>query len=387
MREINIALIGHKFMGKAHSNAYRQVRRFFQGKLVPRMKVLCGKASAEELEATARELGWEEFDCEWERVIERKDVDIVDISTPGYLHHPIALAAAQTGKHVICEKPLANSLPEAEEMLQAAEKAGVKHYVNFNYRRVPAVAFAKKLIEDGRVGTVYHYHGAYLQDWIMDPNFPLVWRLEKKYAGSGALADLSSHAADLARYLNNDIDLVVGQMATFIGERPLPGGEEGAWGAKGVEGKKARVTVDDETNFLARFRNGSLGVFECSRFGGGRRNYNAFQIYGSKGSLVFNLERMNELEFYDRSEGTAEQGFKTIIVTEGVHPYVGAWWPPGHSLGYEHPFVHAIHDFLVCLEGDRLPEPNFRDGVKNQAVLDAVERSANSGRWEKVKDS
>jgi predicted dehydrogenase len=387
MPEINIALIGHKFMGKAHSNAYRQVRRFFPGKLVPRMKVLCGKASAEELEATARELGWEESDCEWERVIERKDIDIVDIATPGYLHHPMALAAAQTGKHIICEKPLANSLPEAKEMLQAAEKAGVKHYVNFNYRRVPAVAFAKKLIEDGRIGTVYHYHGAYLQDWIMDPNFPLVWRLQKKCAGSGALADLSSHAADLARYLNNDIDLVVGQMTTFIRERPLPGGEEGAWGAKGVRGKKARVTVDDETNFLARFCNGSLGVFESSRFGGGRRNYNTFQIYGSKGSLAFNLERMNELEFYDRSEGAAEQGFKTIIVTEGVHPYVGAWWPPGHSIGYEHTFVHAIHDFLACLQRDRLPEPNFRDGVKNQAVLDAVERSANSGRWEKVQAS
>jgi predicted dehydrogenase len=387
MPEINIALIGHRFMGKAHSNAYRQVRRFFPGKLVPRMKVLCGKACTEELEATARELGWEESDCEWERVIARKDIDVVDIATPGYLHHPIALAAAQTGKHIICEKPMANSLPEAKEMLQAAEKAGVKHYVNFNYRRVPAVAFAKKLIEDGRIGTVYHYHGAYLQDWIMDPNFPLVWRLEKKYAGSGALADLSSHAADLARYLNNDIDLVVGQMTTFIGERPLPGGEEGAWGAKGGRGKKARVTVDDETNFLARFSNGSLGVFESSRFGGGRRNYNTLQIYGSKGSLAFNLDRMNELEFYDRSEGAAEQGFKTISVTEGVHPYVGAWWPPGHSIGYEHTFVHAIHDFLVCLEVDRLPEPNFRDGVKNQAVLDAVERSANSGRWEKVKTS
>jgi predicted dehydrogenase len=320
-------------------------------------------------------------------VIERKDIDIVDISAPTYLHHVIAVAAAKAGKHIICEKPLANSLSEAKEMLRAAEKVGVKHYINFNYRRVPAIAFAKKLIEDGRIGDVYHYHGAYLQDWLVDPNFPLVWRLEKKYAGSGAMGDLSSHAADLAHYLNSDIESVVGQTTTFIRERPLPKGGEGDWGARGARGKKGRVTVDDETNFLARFSNGSVGVFESSRFSGGRRNYNTCQIYGSRGSVAFNLERMNELEFYDQTSGAAEQGFKTIFVTEGVHPYVGAWWPPGHSIGYEHTFVHAIHDFLVCPERDRLPERNFRDGVKNQAVLDAVERSANSGRWEKVEAS
>jgi predicted dehydrogenase len=330
-------------------------------------------------------LGWEESDCEWRRVIERKDIDIVDISTPGHLHHPMAIAAAEAGKHVICEKPLANTLAQAKEMLRAVEKAGVTHMVNFNYRRVPAVAFAKKLIEDGRLGQVYHYHGAYLQDWIMDPDFPLVWRLEKKYAGSGALGDLGAHAADLAQLLNGCIDSVAGQMTTFIKERPLPGTAEGAWGAKGAEAKKGKVSVDDDTNFLARFKNGAVGVFESSRFAGGRRNYNTFQIYGSKGSLAFNLERMNELEFYDRTEPNEQQAFKTIMVTEGNHPYVGAWWPPGHIIGYEHTFVHAVHDFLIALEKGQPPQPGFDEGVKVQAVLDAVERSAKSGRWEKVR--
>jgi predicted dehydrogenase len=218
----------------------------------------------------------------------------------------------------------------------------------------------------------------------MDPEFPLVWRLEKKFAGSGALGDIGSHATDLAQYLNGDIVSVTGHLTTFIKERPFPGDGAGAWGAKGKKGKTGKVTVDDDANFLARFRNGSVGVFESSRFCGGRRNYNTFQVYGSKGSLAFNLERMNELEIFDRTEGQADQGFKTMMVTESVHPYVGAWWPPGHIIGYEHTFVHALHDFLTALEEDRLPEPNFRDAVKDQAVLDAVERSAKSGQWEKV---
>jgi len=220
----------------------------------------------------------------------------------------------------------------------------------------------------------------------MDPQFPLVWRLEKKYAGSGALGDIGAHAADLAQFLNADITEVVGFMTTFIKERPLVDAGPGAWGAKGGRGK-GKVTVDDETNFLARFKNGSAGVFESTRFAGGRRNYNTLQIYGSKGSLAWNFERMNELEFFDRTEAGAEQGYKTILATEAAHPYVGAWWPPGHIVGYEHTFVHAIHDFLTCLEKDRMPTPNFRDGVKVQAVLDAVERSAKSRRWEKVKGS
>ncbi len=383
MAEINVALIGYKFMGKAHSNAYRQVRKFFPGKLEPRLKVICGRDPAA-LESAARQFGWEETDTDWRRVVEREDIDVVDISTPGNMHHPMALAAAAAGKHIICEKPLANSLAEAREMLRAVEKARVKHMIMHNYRKVPAIAFAKKLIDDGKVGHVYHYHGAYLQDWIMDPKFPLVWRLEKQYAGSGALGDIGAHAIDFAQYLNSDINAVAAHMTTFINERPKVGAGAGTWGAKGARGK-GKVTVDDDANFLARFKNASVGVFESSRFCGGRRNYNTFQIYGSKGSLAFNLERMNELEFYDRTDKQADQGYQTIIVTESVHPYVGAWWPPGHIVGYEHTFVHAVHDFLTALEMDTMPTPNFHDGVKNQAVLDAVERSAKSGRWERVR--
>ncbi len=382
MPDINVALIGYKFMGKAHSNAYRQVRRFFPGKLEPRLKVICGR-DPKGLKAAARQFGWEEVETDWRRVVTRKDIDIVDVSSPGHLHCEMAVAAARAGKHIVCEKPLANNLRDAQKMLEAVERTGVKHMIMHNYRKIPAVVLCKELIKEGRLGDIYHYHGAYLQDWIIDPKFPLVWRLEKKYAGSGALGDIGSHAIDLARFLNSEFAGVTGQMTTFIKERPVPGDAAGSWGAKGGK-RKGKVTVDDDTNFLARFRNHSVGVFESSRFCAGRRNYNTFQIYGSKGSLAFNLERMNELEFYDRTDEPGNQGFKTISVTEALHPFTGAWWPPGHIIGYEHTFVHAIHEFLTCIEKDRMPSPNFEDGVKNQMVCDAIEASAKSGKWEKI---
>lgn len=382
MHELNVAILGYKFMGKAHSNAYRQVSHFFPGKLGFRMKVMCGPEGAP-VKAAAQQLGWEEASTDWRKTIERKDIDVVDISTPNNLHYPMAIAAARAGKHIICEKPPGNTLAQAKEMLRAAEKAGVKHMLMHNYRKIPAVAFARKLIKEGRLGEIYHYHGSYLQDWIMDPKFPLVWRLEKKYAGSGALGDIGSHATDLAQFLNSDIESVTGQMTTFIKRRPLLASQGGGLAAKGGK-HMGRVTVDDDANFLARFKDGSAGVIESSRLCGGRRNANTFQIYGSKGSLAFNLERMNELEYYDGSAPPGEQGFKTISVTEPVHPYVGAWWPPGHIIGYEHTFVHALHDFLKAVEKDRLPEPNLYDGVKIFAVLTAVERSVRSGKWEKV---
>jgi predicted dehydrogenase len=382
MPEINVAILGYKFMGRAHSNAYRQVGHFFPGKFTPRLKVICGR-DREATEAAARQLGWEEVETDWRKVVERKDIDVIDISTPGHLHHDQALAAADAGKHIICEKPLANTLADAKEMLRAVQRARVKHMLMHNYRKIPAVTFVRKLVDDGRLGQIYHYHGAYLQDWIMDPQFPLVWRLQKKLAGAGALGDIGSHAIDLARYLNAEFASVVGHMTTFIKERPLPTEDGGRLQAKGAGGI-GKVTVDDDANFLSRFSNGSVGVFESSRFCGGRRNFNTFQIYGSKGSVAFNLERMNELEFYDAENTKGEQGYKNINVTEAVHPYVGAWWPSGHIIGYEHTFVHAIHDFLVALENDTLPSPNFTDGVKNQAVLEAVERSTKTGKWEKA---
>ena len=381
MAEVNIALIGYKFMGKAHSNAFRQVRRFFPGKLVPRLKVIRGRDPAG-LKAAAQQFGWEEIETDWERVVRRKDIDIVDVSTPGHLHHSMVLAAARAKKHVICEKPLGNTLKEAREMLAAVKRAGVLHMLMFNYRRIPAIAYARKLMRSGKLGKIYHWHGAYLQDWIMDPEFPLVWRLDRKFAGTGALGDIGAHAIDFAQYLNGNITEVIGHSTTFIKRRPVAT-RQGRLKAKGGA-EKGKVTVDDDTNFLARFRNGSVGVFESSRFCGGRRNYNTFQVYGSKGSLAFNLERLNELEIYNSEEAVGEQGFKTISVTEAVHPYVGNWWPSGHIIGYEHTFVHAVKDFLDCLDKGRMPRPNFEDGIQNQAVLDAVERSAASRRWTEV---
>ncbi|MCZ6904070.1 MAG: Gfo/Idh/MocA family oxidoreductase [Acidobacteria bacterium] len=381
MAEVNIALIGYKFMGKAHSNAFRQVRRFFPGKLVPRLKVICGRDRAG-LKAAAQQFGWEEIETDWEKVVRRKDIDIVDVSTPGHLHHSMVLAAARAKKHIICEKPLGNTLKEAREMLAAVKRAGVLHMLMFNYRRIPAIAYARKLMRSGKLGKIYHWHGAYLQDWIMDPEFPLVWRLDKKFAGTGALGDIGAHAIDFAQYLNGNITEVIGHSTTFIKRRPVAT-RQGRLKAKGGP-EKGKVTVDDDTNFLARFRNGSVGVFESSRFCGGRRNYNTFQVYGSKGSLAFNLERLNELEIYNSEEPAGEQGFKTVSVTEAVHPYVGNWWPPGHIIGYEHTFVHAVKDFLDCLDKGRMPRPNFEDGIQNQAVLDAVERSAASRRWTEV---
>lgn len=381
MAEVNIALIGYKFMGKAHSNAFRQVRRFFPGKLVPRLKVICGRDRAG-LKAAAQQFGWEEIETDWEKAVRRKDIDIVDVSTPGHLHHSMVLAAARAKKHIICEKPLGNTLKEAREMLAAVKRAGVLHMLMFNYRRIPAIAYARKLMRSGKLGKIYHWHGAYLQDWIMDPEFPLVWRLDKKFAGTGALGDIGAHAIDFAQYLNGNITEVIGHSTTFIKRRPVAT-RQGRLKAKGGP-EKGKVTVDDDTNFLARFRNGSVGVFESSRFCGGRRNYNTFQVYGSKGSLAFNLERLNELEIYNSEEAAGEQGFKTISVTEAVHPYVGSWWPSGHIIGYEHTFVHAVKDFLDCLDKGRMPRPNFEDGIQNQAVLDAVERSAASRRWTEV---
>ncbi len=381
MAEVNVALIGYKFMGKAHSNAFRQVRRFFPGKLVPRLKVICGRDRAG-LKAAAQQFGWEEIETDWEKVVRRKDIDVVDVSTPGHLHHSMVLAAAREKKHIICEKPLGNTLKEAREMLAAVKRAGVLHMLMFNYRRIPAIAYARKLMRSGKLGKIYHWHGAYLQDWIMDPEFPLVWRLDKKFAGTGALGDIGAHAIDFAQYLNGNITEVIGHSTTFIKRRSVVTKQKGLKAKGGPQ--KGKVTVDDDTNFLARFRNGSVGVFESSRFCGGRRNYNTFQVYGSKGSLAFNLERLNELEIYNSEEAAGEQGFKTISVTEAVHPYVGSWWPPGHIIGYEHTFVHAVKDFLDCLDKGRMPRPNFEDGIQNQAVLDAVERSAASRRWTEV---
>ena len=368
--EANVALIGYAFMGKAHSNAYRQVNPFFAPTLRPRMKVICGRTPSA-VRAAAREYGWDEAATDWQEVVARKDIDIVDVSTPGDSHMEIAIAAARAGKAVFCEKPLANTVRDAERMLAAVEKAGVVHMICHNYRRAPAVMLARQLIAEGQLGTIRHYRGTYLQDWITDPNFPLVWRLDKKKAGSGALGDIAAHSIDLARFLVGEISEVAADLATFVKMRPLPDNPK----------KRGRVTVDDASVSLVRFANGAIGTIEATRMAPGRKNYNRFEINGSRGSLAFDLERMNELELYLEADQPRVRGFRRILVTESTHPYVKAWWPPGHIIGYEHTFTHTVYDLLEAMARDKVPQPNFADGVRNQRVLGAIEKAAATRRW------
>jgi predicted dehydrogenase len=372
-REVNVALVGYAFMGRAHSNAYRQVTRFFSPRLRPHMKVICGRGKAG-VEAARAEYGWDEAATDWEAVVNRDDIDLVDICTPGHLHAPIAIAAARAGKAVICEKPMANSLAEAERMLAAVRAAGVAHIVCHNYRRAPAVALAKQMIDDGALGEIRHFRGSYMQDWLVDPKSPLSWRLEKKTAGSGALGDLASHSVDLARYLVGEVTEVTGDLRTFTKTRPLAGRPRA----------RGRVTVDDAASALIRFANGAIGAIDVTRMAPGRKNCNRFEINGSAGSLAFDLERMNELEVYLGSDPPAVRGFRRVIVTEQTHPYIKAWWPPGHIIGYEHTFTHTVFDFLEAMADKRVPSPSFADGVRTQRVLSAIELSAKSRRWMRV---
>jgi predicted dehydrogenase len=372
--DLNVALIGYAFMGRAHSNAYRQVTPFFSPSLRPRMKVLCGRTLAQ-VETAARQYGWEEAATDWRQVVERRDIDLVDICTPGDSHHDIAIAAAAAGKAILCEKPLGNTVPEAEEMLAAVRRAGVPHMVCHNYRRAPAVSFARQLIDEGKLGRIFHFRGTYLQDWIVDPRFPLVWRLDKTRAGSGALGDIASHVIDLARFLVGEIAEVTGALETFIKERPLPDNPS----------QSAPVTVDDATATVVRFASGALGTIEATRLAAGRKNYNRFEINGSLGSLAFNLERMNELEVYLSSDAASVRGFHTVLVTDrDHHPYMKAWWPPGHIIGYEHTFTHTVYELLEAIAKGTPPSPSFEDGVTNQRVLEAIERAAASRTWVSV---
>ncbi len=373
-KTLNVALIGYAFMGRAHSNAYRQVGPSLKPRLSPKMKVIVGR-SEPGVKKAAAELGWEEWATDWREVVNRPDIDLVDVVTPGDSHAEIAIAAARAGKAVLCEKPLANDLRTSKTMLAAVEKAGVPHMVCHNYRRAPAVQLAKQLISEGKLGRLYHYRGTYLQDWIIDPNLPLLWRFRKEKAGSGALGDISSHSIDLARFLMGEIEELAATVETYIKQRPLPEDPK----------RKGKVTVDDASAAVVRFKNGAIGTIEGSRMCAGRKNYNRFEINGSKGSVVFNLERMNELEVYFTDDAKNAQGFRDVMVTEpGVHPYVHGWWPPGHIIGYEHTFTHAIYDFLEAIASGKKVKPDFEDGVRNQAVLEAWERAARTKRWVKV---
>jgi len=382
-RTIGVGMVGYAFMGAAHSQAWRTVARVFDLGVAPRMVAVCGR-SRDKVAAAADRLGWEGYETDWRELIGRDDVDLVDVCTPGDSHAEIAIAALDAGKHVLCEKPLANTVAEAEAMAAAAERArarGVRSMVGFNYRRVPAVAFARGLIAAGRLGTIRHARAVYLQDWIIDPEFPLVWRLQAEQAGSGALGDLGAHIVDLAQYLlGSEVTGVSALTETFIKERPLVGDTSGlaASSAAGF----GQVTVDDAALFLARFGNGAVGTFEATRFAKGRKNGLRIEVNGDRGSLVFDLESLNELLFHDGAEPPGEQGFKRILVTEPEHPYMGAWWPPGHLIGYEHSFTHEVRDLLAAIAEGTDPAPSFADGLRVQRVLDAVGRSAAEGtRW------
>ncbi len=386
-KKLNIGMIGYSFMGKAHSFAYKNVTTFYELEYEPVMKVICGRKKAG-VQAACERYGWQEYATDWRKVIERDDVDVVDICAPGDTHVLMAVAAARAGKHLFSEKPLANNLADARAMLTAVRKAGVKHMVGFNYRTVPAIALAKRLIDEGFIGDVYHFRGRYLQDWIVDPDFPLVWRLDRKVAGSGPLGDLAAHTIDLSNYLVGEIDELVADEKTFCKTRPLPARKVKGTGlaveAGDEKARRGRVTVEDAVMFLARYRNGALGVFESSRFCAGRKNNNAFEINGSKGSIAFDFEEMNYLRLYSREDPEFAQGFRKILVTEGCHKFAEAWWPPGHIIGYGETFVNEAAELCKAFEENRNPTPDFLDGAKCQAVLEAVAESIARKTWVKV---
>lgn len=374
---LRIGMVGHAFMGAAHSHAWRTAGRFFELPLRVELAAVCGR-SAERVQRAAEQYGWQSAETDWRELVARPDIDVVDICTPGDSHAEIALAALAAGKHVLCEKPLANSVREAEEMAAAAQKAaegGVRSMVAFNYRRVPALALARQLVEQGRLGTIHQVRAQYLQDWLVDPEFPLAWRLRKDRAGSGALGDLGAHSIDVAQYLTGQrISSVGAVLETFVTERPLPASSSGLSGTASSE--RGAVTVDDAALFTARFDGGAIGVFEATRFATGHKNAMRIEISGSAGSLAFDAESMNELAFHDRSEDSSTAGFRRILVTEPTHPYLDAWWPPGHLIGYEHTFTHQVRDFVTAVADGEDPRPSFGDGLQVQKVLAAVESSA-----------
>jgi predicted dehydrogenase len=370
-RTLAVGLIGYNFMGKAHSNAWRQAPRFFNLPVNVRLKTICGRNRAA-VKKAAKKLGWENSQTDWRRVIDDSEIDVVDICTPNDTHCEIAIAAAQAGKAILCEKPLARNIDEAEKMVHAVKKARVVNMVCHNYRRIPAIVLAKRMIERGDLGErIFHFRARYAQDWIVDPNFPLVWRLQSNVAGSGALGDIFSHIVDLARYLAGEFKEVCAIMETFVKQRPLEKNRR-------VKGK---VAVDDAVTMIGRFKNGALASLEATRFAPGRKNCITLEINGSAGSLFFDLEEMNRLRFYNAADPQDRQGFRDILVTEPSHPYIANWWPPGHVIGYEHTFVHTIADFVKAVVSSKSAHPTFSDGLHNQCVLDAVKESVRINKW------
>ncbi|MCG2461633.1 Gfo/Idh/MocA family oxidoreductase [Flavobacteriaceae bacterium F89] len=367
--EINVGLIGTKFMGKAHSNAYSTVGKFFDLPANPVLHSACG-LDLQQVQALANKFGWQYSETDYKKLLRSGEIDLIDICTPNDFHSTIAVEAAKAGKHMVCEKPMARNASEAIQMYRAAHESGVINMMIFNYRFVPAIALAKKMIDNGKLGDIRHFNAVYYQDWLVDPSFPITWRHSKEISGSGSHGDMNAHTVDLARYLVGEFEAVTGDQRVFVKERPILGSN-----------KKGDVNADDATSFIARFQNGAMGSFCATRMATGRKNFMRFELFGSKGSLSFNLERINELEYFDGMAAEDRQGFTTILVTEASHSYIESWWPPGHVIGWEHTFVHEISHLLTGIGQNKKVAPDFFDGVKCQIVLDAVARSSEDGKW------
>ncbi len=380
-RQLNIALVGYQFMGKAHSNAYRQVGRFFDLDVEPVLKVICGR-NEQKVKAAQNLFGWQEYATNWEDLINRSDIDIIDIGTPNNTHAIISQAALKAGKHVLCEKPLAISVADARESYSIAKQSGLVNGICHNYRFVPGIAYASQLVKEGKLGAIRHFRGVYLQDWIVNEAVPLVWRLDKTIAGSGSHGDLNAHLIDTARFvMGTEFSRVMGMSETFIKERPLLADTGGGLAGFTASGETGSVSVDDVTAFLARFQNGATGTFEATRLAPGRKNYNFWEINGEKGSIVYNQERMNEFEIYLTDDPEGLRGFHRIQSTESFMPYMSAYWPVAHIIGYEHTFINMVYDFLKAVSNGNQFTPDFQDGFRNQAVLEAVDTSCASEKW------
>lgn len=382
VRDIRIGQIGHKFIGKAHAYAYSNVGFFFDLPVRPVRQTLCG--IGDDLDATAKRWGFSASTQDWHDLVNDPEIDVIDICAPSSIHREIAIEAARQGKHIFCEKPLAMNLEDAREMLAAVRKAKVKHTIGFNYRKVPAIGLAKQLIEEGEIGRIFHFRGIYSQDWLVNENFPRAWRLRRDAAGGGSSWDLGAHVVDLARYLIGEIDEVVVNQETFVKNRPVAVSEDGLVAVAGST--LGAVDVDDATTVLTRFANGSMGIIEATRYGTGHRNQNFIEVSGSKGAIVWRgFEKMSDLEFYSVSDPSGAQGFRSIHVGEGQHPYVGAYWPSGHVIGFGDTFTHEVLDFLNSISSNKESDPTFVDGLRCQEVLTAFDESAATHAWAKVR--
>ncbi|HRI87653.1 MAG TPA: Gfo/Idh/MocA family oxidoreductase [Candidatus Hydrogenedentes bacterium] len=375
-KKLNVGMIGYGFMGRAHSNAFRKVSNFFDNEYVPVLKAACAR-DAEKVKAFADTWGYESTETDWRKLIERKDIDAVDICVPNNLHKEISIAAAEAGKMILCEKPLAMNAAEGEEMCKAVEKAGVLNTVWYNYRRVPAVSLAKQLIDEGRLGRIFHYRAVFLQDWTISEDLPQggagLWRLDSAAAGSGVTGDLLAHCIDTALWLNGSMSNVTAMTETFVKERMHT-----------ETGKKQAVGIDDACAFLAHFKNGSLATFESTRYARGHKALYTFEINGEHASIQWDLHDLHRLNYFDHRDDSIVRGWRSVHVTDGDMPYMGHWWVPGLQIGYEHSFVHQVADFLANVAKGESTSPTFRDALETQYVCDAVLESAKSGKWEKV---